>query len=135
MDLQDKIDQIVALIEDARAVPMSASCMINRTEVLGLLTELSGMLPEEIRESRFLLRDRDGVIEEGKREAERIVAEAYAERDVLVHETAIVAEAEREADRIIGDGERLAERMRAEVDEYIDAKLAHFEVLRHRTIT
>ena len=40
MDVHEKLDEITALVENARAMPMSASCIVNRAEVVTLLEEL-----------------------------------------------------------------------------------------------
>ena len=37
MDVHDKLDELSALVEGARAMPMSASCVVNRAQVLDLL--------------------------------------------------------------------------------------------------
>jgi vacuolar-type H+-ATPase subunit H len=116
-------------------MPMSASCIVNRTDVLTLLDEVREMLPSELREAQFVIKDRDEVIDEGQRRAERMLADAEAERDRLVSETEVVRQAEREADRVIDDANEQARRMQIEVDDYVDAKLANFEVVLHKVLT
>jgi hypothetical protein len=133
-DVTRKLDELVALVEGARAMPMSASCVVNRGEVLGLLDELRRLLPTEFRQAEFVIRDRDEVIEEGRREAARIRADAEAERSRLVAETDVVREAQETHDRLVADATAQAEAMRREVDDYIDAKLANFEVVLTRTL-
>jgi vacuolar-type H+-ATPase subunit H len=133
-DVSRKLDELVALVEGARAMPMSASCVVNRGEVLGLLDELRRLLPTQFRQAEFVIRDRDEVIEEGRREAARIRADAEAERSRMVAETDVVREAQETHDRLVADATAQAEAMRREVDDYIDAKLANFEVVLTRTL-
>jgi cell division septum initiation protein DivIVA len=102
VDIQAKLDEITEMVETARAMPMSASCMINRTEVLTILDEIRELLPAELREAQWVIKDRDAVVDEGRRRAERIVADAITERDRLVGETEVLREAARQADRIVG---------------------------------
>lgn len=134
MRMQAKIDEIGAALERARAMPMSASCIVNRGELLGMLDELRRLLPIELHEADALLGDRDAAIEEGRVVADRIVAEAEAERARLVADTEVAAEARREADRLVAEAHAEAERMRREIDEYVDAKLAHFEIMLQKTM-
>jgi vacuolar-type H+-ATPase subunit H len=134
VDVQAKLDEITALVEAARAMPMSASCMINRGELLAHLDELRDMLPAELSEAAGVLRERSAVVEEGRDEAARIVAEAEAERARLVAKTEVVREAAKEADRIVAEARVDADRMRTEVDDYVDAKLANFEVVLNKTL-
>ncbi|MEP7054288.1 MAG: hypothetical protein ABI912_03485 [Actinomycetota bacterium] len=135
VDIQAKLDALTEMVETARSMPMSASCIVNRTDMLTLLDEVREMLPAELREAQFVIRDRDEVIDEGQRRAERILADAEAERDRLVSETEVVRQAEREADRVIDDANESARRMQMEVDDYVDAKLANFEVVLHKVLT
>ena len=68
MDVHEKLDELSSLVEEARSMPMSASCIVNRAELLGLLEELRELLPEEFRHAQLLLDDREAVVEEGRRE-------------------------------------------------------------------
>jgi F0F1-type ATP synthase membrane subunit b/b' len=109
--------------------------MINRTEVLTILDEIRELLPAELREAQWVIKDRDAVVDEGRRRAERIVADAITERDRLVGETEVLREAARQADRIVVDAGESARAMQREVDDYIDAKLANFEVVLAKVLT
>jgi regulator of protease activity HflC (stomatin/prohibitin superfamily) len=113
---------------------MSASCILNRNELLEAVEELRKALPEELRKARGVLRDRVTVVEEGKIEAEAILAEAEAERARLVSRTEVVKEATREAERLLAAANAESERMRREVDDYVDGKLANFEIVLNRTL-
>ncbi len=81
-------------------MPMSASCILNRSEVLALVDDIRELLPEEFRHAEMLLQDREAVIEEGRREVDRLLNEARATRDpaarkVLYDEAAVILEAEK----------------------------------------
>src|SRR5690606_27702699 len=128
VDPLDRIDEIMAIIESARAVPMSRNnCIIDRGEILALLDQLRAELPSEIRRAAALLEERDKIIDAGKREADRIISEGEAEHARLVSENEITVSAEHEAARIIAEARSEAQRLRAEVDEYVDTALANFE--------
>ena len=125
MDVHDKLDELISVVENARSMPMSASCIINRGEVLGILEEVRALLPEEFRHAQLLLADRESVVDEGRREAARIISRAEEERLALTAETEVVSEAQRQAAAIRQD---------AEVDDYVDTKLANFEVVLDKTL-
>jgi cell division septum initiation protein DivIVA len=135
LDIHDKLDELTAVVENARSMPMSASCIINRGEVLDLLEELRELLPEEFRHAQMLLEDREAVVDEGRREALRLIAEAEVERARLVSETEVLAEAARQAGQIRAAAVDEADTMRAEVDDYVDTKLANFEVVLDKTLS
>lgn len=134
MDVHDKLDELIDVIERARSMPMSASCVVNRTEVLGLLEELRELLPEEFRHAQLLLQDREAVIEEGRREVARLIEAARTERIRMVAQTDVVTEAERHADRVRAEVYEEAVALRAQVDDYVETKLANFEVVLEKTL-
>ena len=134
MDVHAKLDELTALIDNARAMPMSASCVVNRGEVLAHLDELRQLLPNEFDEARRVLDDKGAVIAEGHAEASDIIEAAKAERARMVSRTEIMREATKEAEQLRAAAEADAERMRREIDDYVDGKLANFEVVLHKTL-
>lgn len=130
-----KLAEVVSLVESAKAMPMSASCLVNRASMLGLLAELENLLPDTITRAQAVLGDRAGVVEEGRREAEAIIAAAQAERQRLVEETDVHREASEEAERLREEARAAAEAMRVEVEDYVDAKLANFEIVLSKTLS
>ena len=134
MDVHDKLDELTAVVEGARSMPMSASCVVNRGEVLALLEELRGLLPEEFRHAQMLLADRESVVDEGRREAQRLLGRAEEERLTPTSQTEVVREARLEADRIRAEAVADALTMRSEADDYVDTKLANFEVVLDKTL-
>ena len=133
MDVQAKVAQIVELIESSKSMPLSASVLVNKTEILEHLDELRGMLPDELREAQWVISDRDDVIEQGRKEAERIIAEATAESARLVSRTEIMQTATGEAERLLDEAKETSKKMRLEVEDYVDQKLANFEVVLQKT--
>lgn len=133
-DIRSRLDALTDLVRLARSMPMSGSCVLNRSEVLALLDEVRALLPGEITEARWLLADRDEVIEEGRREAASIVEAGRAEQARLVSEVEVAGIARGQVDRVAAEAEREAARLRAEVDDYVDAKLANFEVVLLKTL-
>ncbi|HEX5542408.1 MAG TPA: hypothetical protein VFX60_12755 [Micromonospora sp.] len=128
MDPLDRIDEIIAIVETARAVPMSrTNCMVDRGEMISALEQLRHDLPGDLRRAAVLLEERDKIMEAGKREADRIIAEGEAEHARLVSVNEIVVSAEHEAARIISEARAEAQRLREEVDDYVDTALANFE--------
>ena len=134
MDVHDKLDDLTALVESARSMPMSASCILNRGEVLALLDEMRADLPEEFDEAERILREREGVLDQARLEADEIIAAAHEERMRLVSQTEVYAQAQREAGRMRGEAREEAARMQDDTDAYVDGKLASFEIALSKTL-
>ena len=134
MDLIERIDELQVLIEEAKAVPLSSSAVVDRAEILDLLAQLKQEVPEEVRQARWMAKDRDELMERARKEGERIIAEAREQRDRLLSRTEIVHGAQREAERIIDDANEKAAKLKAQAEDYIDQKLAAFEILLNKTL-
>ncbi|MGW7458691.1 DivIVA domain-containing protein [Streptomyces sp. NPDC054797] len=134
MDVQKKLDEIVAAVGGARSMPMSASCVINRAELLAQLEEVRQALPGSLAQAQELIGGREQMVEEARREAERIIESAHNQRGSLISDTEIARRSQAEADRILDEARREAAEIRAEADDYVDSKLANFEVVLTKTI-
>ncbi|MEU6219111.1 cell division initiation protein [Streptomyces sp. NPDC047022] len=134
MDVQKKLDEIVALVSSARSMPMSASCVVNRAELLSMLEEVRAALPGSLAEAQELIGDREHMVERARQEAERIIETAHAERGSLISGTEVARSSQNEADRILAEARQEAEEVRAEADDYVDSKLANFEVVLTKTL-
>ncbi len=134
MDVQKKLDEIVAAVGGARSMPMSASCVINRAELLAQLEEVRQALPGSLAQAQELIGGREQMVEDARREAERIIESAHNQRGSLISDTEIARRSQAEADRILEEARREAEEIRAEADDYVDSKLANFEVVLTKTI-
>jgi cell division septum initiation protein DivIVA len=128
MDIHDKLEEIVQIVEAARAMPMSASCLVNREEMLDLLDELRRMLPDQLERADQVISGRDALIAEGHESAAQLVDSGRQERERLVDEQSVVVAARERAAAVTGQAQAESERLLADADEYVDRKLAEFEI-------
>ena len=122
------------LVENARTMPMSASVLVNREEVLQIIDEILAAFPDELRHARWLLKERDDFLVQARREGDDILAAARTQVERMVERTEIAREARRVAQRTIDDADAQARRLRLECEDYVDQKLAEFEVVLDRTM-
>ena len=121
------------MIEGARDVPLSASSMIVKDEALTLLDDALHALPEELRAARWLLKEREEFLARTRYEAQEILAQARDRADRMVERTEVVKEAQARAYEIVDTAEADARRLRHEVEDFCDQKLASFEIVLERT--
>ena len=133
-DIEAKVHQLERLIAEAKAVPLSSSVMVNRAEIDGLLDDLREALPDELAQARWVLAERDEILERAQGDVDRMLDEARQERDRLVSHEEVARTAEEEADRLLDDAREHARQIRLEAEDYVDAKLANFEVVLTKTL-
>lgn len=132
--VEEVLADLRAIVEAARPVPLSASAVVPREELLALIDEAADVLPREVRAARWLLKEREEFRHRAEREAEDIVAAARARAEQLVQRTEVVKAAERRAREIIDEAEAASRRMRRETEDYCDQRLASFEIVLERTL-
>ncbi|HEY8218400.1 MAG TPA: hypothetical protein VIH82_14775 [Acidimicrobiia bacterium] len=132
--LEDLLFDLRDLIETARAMPMSASVLVNRDEALGVVEEALSTLPEELRRARWLLKEREEFLEQARRDADAIVEAARTQAERMVERTEIAREAKRAAEQTLAEAEADARRLRHEAEDFVDARLSRFEEMLGRTL-
>jgi vacuolar-type H+-ATPase subunit H len=134
VDVQKKLDEIVDAVGNARSMPMSASCVVNRAELLAMLEEVRAALPGSLAQAEEVIGGHEQLAAQARQEADRIIQEAHTQRSSLISETVVARQSQDEADRILSEARRESEEIRAEADDYVDSKLANFEVVLTKTI-
>lgn len=129
MDIASRIRQLEELIADAKSVPLSSSVMVNREELVALIEEIRTALPEEIKQARWVVRDREELLAKARRDAEAVLERARTEQARLISHQEVVRRATEEADRLFREVQEQASQIKGEGDDYVDAKLASFEVV------
>ena len=103
MDAVENLEAAIAMVEEARSVPLSASCVLNRSEMLQLLDQIKLSFPSDLAKAISILRDKDEILESAHKQADGVIAQARDEVARLVEQTTIVANARKEANRILAE--------------------------------
>ena len=133
-DSETLLRRVTDVIGGAKSMPLSSSVMISKDEVLELLEEAINRLPDELRQARWLLREREEFLAKVQAEADDILAAARARAERMVQRTEIVREAKLVARNTVQDARDVANRLKHEAEDYCDQKLAAFEIVLERTM-
>ena len=126
--------QVIELVEQAKPVPLSASSMINKDEVLQALQAAAQALPEELRAARWLLKEREDFLARVHTEGDQIIATARAQAEQMVQRTELVKAAEEKARKIVADADERARHLKLETEDWCDQKLGAMEIVLQRTM-
>jgi len=134
-DSETLLRRVIDVVAAARAIPLSSSVKLdNKDEVLELLDEACLRLPDEFRQARWLLKERQEFLDKMHREGDDILEAARIRAERMVQRTEIVREAKHAARKTIEDAKEEARRLRREAEDYCDQKLAAFEIILERTM-
>jgi hypothetical protein len=128
-ELQDIIDDMIAHLEAAKTMPLSANALVDREMFLDQLHRLRAELPDELRAARWMVREREAFISRTNERAHEIIERAKSESRRLVSESYVLAEAVEEANVLVRRAEGEARRLRLEAEDEIERQLEHVEDL------
>jgi vacuolar-type H+-ATPase subunit H len=128
MDVLVLIDKLDDLIHNARSVPLTDSVMIDREEIYDLLDQMRSTIPEEIKQARWIVKERQEMLAEAKQEGERLLSEAQERAEKLAADTEVVRLAEKNAQQIMEDGRDQERQIRLGAEDYADEVLGNLEM-------
>jgi cell division septum initiation protein DivIVA len=130
---EETLARLRELVANARSMPMSASCVVNRRDVLAAIDDVIHHLPDEIAEAQEVIENSRDAMAAGEAEAERITDEARTRAATLATDTEVIKVAEGKAAEIIAKAEADAAALRQEADAFVDSRMASFESVLART--
>ena len=128
MDVLVLIDKLDDLVHNAKAVPLTDQVRIDREEIYDILDQMRATIPEEIKQARWIVKERQEMLAEAKRECDRILGEAREQAAREASQTEIVKLAERQAQEIVDDARREAREQKLETEDWIDQMLSTLEM-------
>jgi chromosome segregation ATPase len=134
VSLHDRIAELRSLVEEARSMPMSSSAVVTRGELLAKIDALAEAASSELAEAADVVSTRDDVVDRGHREAGELLAEARDEQQRMASGTEVLQQARAQAAAELASARQEADELRRQADDYVDLKLAGFEVALERSL-
>ena len=131
-DAEALLRRAVDIIATAPTMPLSSSPRIDRDEIIELLEETLHRLPDEMRQARWMIKERQEFVAKTRREADELLEAARVQAERMVQRTEVVRAAEQRARQIIEAAEADSRRLRHETEDFLDQRLGSFEILLDR---
>ena len=128
MDVLVLIDKLDDLVHNAKSVPMTDQVRVDKEEIYDILDQMRATIPEEIKQARWIVKERQEMLAEAKKEAERIIKDARERQERLVGEEEVTKQAERAAEDIVEDARAREREIRLGAEDYADEILNTLEV-------
>ena len=128
-DAEALLRRAVDVIATAPTMPLSSSPRIDRDEIIELLEEALARLPDEMRQARWMIKERQEFVAKTRREADELLESARVQAERMVQRTEVVRAAEQRARGISEASESDARRLRHETEDFLDQRLGSFEIL------
>lgn len=106
MGVEELLDSLYEMIDEARGVPMGGKCLIDRDKALDILDDVRAQFPVEFAESRKLLSTRNDYLASAKREAELIRKQAEEQAKQMVGENELMRQASQRSTEMVRQAEQ-----------------------------
>jgi hypothetical protein len=126
-DLYELIDRLEITVDQARSFPFTDNCLVDREEMLILISMIRENLPNEIKQAKWLLDQNKQFIAEARKEAESIMREAEMRMTSMIDEHEITRKARLAASQTIDSANESAATIRGKSLEYAKKKLSDLE--------
>ncbi|NCO66796.1 MAG: ATPase [Candidatus Aquicultor secundus] len=128
MDIMGLIDRLEDVIANGRKIPLSASVVLQEHKLYDIIDELRAALPDELKQARWIVKERQEMIDEAEKERNRIIEEAMIRAEAMADEREVVKLAERRAHELIEAAQAREREIRLGAEDYADEMLANLEV-------
>ncbi len=128
MDVLVLIDRLEELVEDARGFPgFGNTAMVDRDAAYDLIDQMRQSIPEELKQARWIVKERQSMLDEARSESDRIVQQAREEAEKIVSEQEILKQAEKQGADMVEESRRREREIRLGVEDYADDVLGNLE--------
>ncbi len=128
-DAETWLRRAIDIVANAPTMPLSSSPRIDRDEVVELLDRALASMPDELRQARWMLKERQEFVNKTRREANEMLEAARVQAERMVQRTEVVRAAETRARQVVDTAESDARRLKLETEDFLDQRLASFEIL------
>lgn len=134
MDILHLVDRLEEMINRSRSIPFTHNVIVDEDRMLDIIDQMRVAIPEEVKKSQQVLAQKDRVIAQAKEEADRTVNIAKEKSDKLTDRDSIVQDARKKATQIEAEAEIRAKSTQAEADEYVSETLTNLEIALERVL-
>lgn len=129
MAMRDTLNQLQKLVAGASHLPLTGKALIDEDELIHLIDELAHDLPEELKEARAVIDERDHILEKAQEHSDSIIKQAKIHAEQLVNENdvvikaretsrMIIAQAQQQSQEIMETTQRQSQQLRNDADNY-----------------
>jgi F0F1-type ATP synthase membrane subunit b/b' len=128
MDVLVLIDRLEELVEEARSFPgFGNTAMVDRDSAFDVIDQMRQTIPEELKQARWIVKERQAMLDEARSESDRIVKQAQEEAEKMTSEEEVLKRAEQRGTEIMEDARRREREIRLGAEDYADDVLASLE--------
>lgn len=127
MDILDVLNEMEELLEESTRVPLVGKVLVDDDLILDMVDHIRTALPDEMRQAKAIVMEREKILEDAKAEAKRVVTEAKEELSRMAGEDELVKQAKQQAVDVLEQAKNLSREIKIGAYQYADELLTKGE--------
>jgi vacuolar-type H+-ATPase subunit H len=128
MDVLVMIDTLDDLVHNAKPIRLTSQVRFDKQGIYDILDQIRATVPEEIKQARWIVKERQDMLAEARREAEQMIKHARELEEQLISDEEVTEQAERVAEDIVEDARGRAREIVLGAEDYADEILNTLEI-------
>ncbi len=126
-DLYELLDQLQATVEQAKGVPFSDNCIVDRADILYWIKQIRASFPSEVQQAKWIVDRQRQVVASARQKAESILRESEQRQAIMVDEHQVTLLAKEQSDRILAEANQQSEEIYSRSIDYARKRLTELE--------
>ncbi|HEY0752685.1 MAG TPA: hypothetical protein VGD98_01805 [Ktedonobacteraceae bacterium] len=119
MDILYLVDRLENLIASSRRMPLVSQIIVKEADILNIVDQLRTTIPEEIKQARRIIQDKERILAQAQAEANALLARARDESEQAVNREGLLKVAETRSQGLVRRAEEEAAMLKTEADGYV----------------
>jgi vacuolar-type H+-ATPase subunit H len=134
-DILQLIDRLEEIVAHGSRVPWGGKILIDEDELLTIVDQLRMSMPQEIKQARRIVQDRQKIITDAQAEADKILSVAKERAEYLMNEQGLINESKARSEEILRQAKEHSRQSMSEVDNYALQMLTQLERVLEENLT
>lgn len=128
-DILVLIDHLEDILNNGTRVPFSSRVMVEEEDLLAVVDQLRLSLPQELKQARRVVQERQRIITDAQAQADSIVTTARSRAEYILTEQGLTNEAKVRSEEMLRKAKENVKRVTGEVDVYALQMMTELESL------
>ncbi|HZW83588.1 MAG TPA: hypothetical protein VFF14_09275 [Candidatus Deferrimicrobium sp.] len=127
MDVFTLLDELEEIVDRGAKIPMTGKVLVDDEAIFDIIDKVRSTLPEELRQAKWVMKERDRIQEEAQAEATKMVEQGRNYIAKLVDEAEVTKQAQAQAEEVVAQAKRVGREIRSGANVYADELLVTVE--------
>lgn len=133
-DILSLLNEVEEIVDNGTKIPMTGKVLVDDSVIFELLDKVRAALPEELTNAKWVLKERQRILDEAEAEAQKLMEKGKTYVDKMAIENEVVIQAQIYGEDIVKQAQTFAREVKTGAVQYADEMLQHVEKSLQQTL-